>query len=196
MNTALNAWKDTVKHNTVQKIINAIRTLRPELTSEECLKIYDLSISIHQSMKCTIGKGFESVIENHLHMNNIPFKKQVIIDKDGKIIGTGTIKKGHEHTVDIVVGNEIENGRNINDFIVLSCKFSSRERWREDDWSFKHKPNMYILCTMKSDYPDAVKFQECPNRIIVTDRPKKRDNRVYKWGFDDLLSMLIDYHKY
>lgn len=195
MNIALNAWRETVKYNTNQKITNAIQTLIPGLTSEECLKLYDLSISIHQSMKCTVGKGFESIIENNLHMNNIPFKKQVIIDKDGKIIGTGTNKKGHEHTIDIVIGYDIENGRNISDFIVLSCKYSSRERWREDDWSFKYKPNKYILCTMKNDYPDAEKFQERPNRIIVTDQPKKRDNRVYKWGFDDLMTHLIDYQK-
>tara|TARA_Y100000389_G_scaffold30749_1_gene26024 strand:+ start:72 stop:653 length:582 start_codon:yes stop_codon:yes gene_type:complete len=190
MNTALNVWRETVKSNKNQTIIHAIQNITPGLSSEECVRIHEICLRLEQGSKSKNGKEFESVIENQLRVNNIPYMSQVAIDSDGKIIGTGTVVDDHAHTLDIVVGRDIKNGCSISDFIVLSCKTTVRERWRQDEWSLKHEPKMYVLCTIGDDYPNSKKFQESSTRKIVTQNPKKRDDRMFKMGFDDLLQEL------
>ena len=79
---------------------------------------------------------------------------------------------------------------------MLSCKTTIRERWNQDNWSFEHPPQVYILLTKSNDYPQPEKFRESNNRLIVTDKPKVNDRRKYKFNFDDLgLIMLLNYKK-
>jgi hypothetical protein len=196
MNEALEKWK---LNRINEKNKSIVERLRDSLSScalldQELLQLFNTSVSIFQSEKCKGGKGFESIIENQLRINDIPFVPQVAIDKNGIIIGTGTTIENHAHTLDILVGaNSVDSikGKYIKDYIVISCKTTVRERWNQDEWTFEHKPKLYILCTLSSDYPNSEKFRESPSRKIATDNPRKRDERKYKLQLEDILDEII-----
>jgi len=180
----------------MKQLRNKIGSQIQDISDDILEKIYNASVSIFQSKKAINWSQFEKKIEQILLENDVPFKRQVAIDKNGNIIGYGTIVKNHYHTIDIVVGENIEIGENISNFIVLSCKTTIRERWNQDNWSFEHPPQVYILLTKSNDYPQPEKFRESNNRLIVTDKPKVNDRRKYKFNFDDLgLIMLLNYKK-
>ena len=196
MNEALKEWDLDKKNESNKIIINNLRSALPSCTfsEQELLKLYDTAISTFQSGKCKNGKSFESVIENQLRVNSIPFVSQVVIDKCGKIIGTGTTVEGHAHTLDILIGaDSIEHikGEHISNYVVISCKTSVRERWNQDEWTFKHKPKLYILCTRSADYPNSAKFQESVTRKIATSKPKQKDDRKYKLDLEDCLNEVV-----
>ena len=75
--------------------------------------------------------------------------------------------------------------------MVISCKTSVRERWNQDEWTFKHKPKLYILCTLSADYPNSAKFQEGTTRKIATNKVKKKDDRKYKLDLEDFLNEIV-----
>jgi hypothetical protein len=196
MNKALEEWDLVQKNESDQNIINNLRSALPSciFSEQDLLKLYATSISIFQSRKCKNGKGFESVIEDQLRVNGIPFVSQVAINKHGIIIGTGTTVGGHAHTLDILVGaNSIDliKGKHIDDYTVISCKTSVRERWNQDEWTFEHKPRLYILCTLSDDYPKSTKFQEGTTRKIATTKPKRKDDRKYKLDLEDFLNEIV-----
>jgi hypothetical protein len=196
MNEALKEWDLDKKNESNKIIINNLRSALPSCTfsEQELLKLYDTAISTFQSGKCKNGKGFESVIENQLRVNSIPFVSQVAIDKCGRIIGTGTTVEGHAHTLDILIGADlIEHikGKHISNYGVISCKTSVRERWNQDEWTFEHKPKLYILCTLSADYPNSAKFQENATRKIATSKPKQKDDRKYKLDLEDCLNEVV-----
>lgn len=196
MNKALNEWVLDKKNESEQIVIKNLRSaLFPcNLSDEKLLKLYKAAISTFQSGKCKNGKGFESVIENQLRVNSIPFVSQVAINKCGIIIGTGTTVKGHAHTLDILIGaDSIEHiqGTHISKYVVISCKTSVRERWNQDEWTFEHKPKLYILCILSDDYPNSKKFQESVNRKIATSKPKQKDDRKYKLDLEDCLNEVV-----
>ena len=183
MNKALEEWDLEQKNESNQNIINNLRSALPSynFSEQELLKLYATSISTFQSRKCKNGKGFESVIENQLRVNGIPFVSQVAINKCGIILGTGTTVGDHAHTLDILVGaNSIDliKGKHIHDYTVISCKTSVRERW-------------YILCTLSTDYPNSEKFQEGTTRKIATYKVKKKDDRKYKLDLEDFLNEIV-----
>ena len=111
------------------KIIQDLKQIVPHLNDMELLQLYKKSISIHQ---CNIQKnGFfleNDILNDILNKNNIPFKKQVTIDKSGIIIGFNKKKEKCYHIVDFVIGENIEIGKSIVDYKVISCKTSCRER--------------------------------------------------------------------
>lgn len=196
MNEALKEWDLDKKNESNRIIINNLRSALPSCTfsEQELLKLYDTAISTFQSGKCKNGKSFESVIENQLRVNSIPFVSQVAIDKHGIIIGTGTTVEGHAHTLDILIGaDSIEHikGEHISNYVVISCKTSVRERWNQDEWTFEHKPKLYILCTLSADYPNSAKFQESVTRKIATSKPKQKDDRKYKLDLEDCLNEVV-----
>lgn len=43
---------------------------------------------------------------------------------------------------------------------------------------------------MNDDYPSSDRFKENEKRIIVTSQKKKNDDRIYKYGFEDLINCL------
>lgn len=196
MNEALKEWDLDKKNESDKIIINNLRSALPSciFSEQELLKLYATSISTFQSGKCKNGKSFESVIENQLRINSIPFISQLAIDKCGIIIGTGTIVEGHAHTLDILIGaDSIEHikGEHISNYVVISCKTSVRERWNQDEWTFEHKPKLYVLCTLSADYPNSAKFQESVNRKIATSKPKQKDDRKYKLDLEDCLNEVV-----
>jgi len=162
-------------------------------TDERILQLHDSCVSTHQSEKSRGGTSFEEDFETYLKENNIPFNRQVAIDKLGIIVPrSGTKKsmlsKGYK-LVDIVFGTNAF-GESITKFGVASLKKSSRERAILDDWTKTMQPAFFLYLTASDDYPHPEKFEESPTRKIVTDRPKADDTRTYKLGFDDLISTI------
>jgi len=168
------------------------RSKMPQLgISEEVWdEIYNAAISHHQAYMQANGAFFEKHVEDMLHANSIPFKRQVTIDANGNVIGFG-IKDKCNHILDIVIGTDIEIGKHISDFhCVMSLKTSARERWNQDQkWSFVHAPKLFLFLTM-NDPPPAERFQESDTRKIITCKPKKKDDRKFKLSLNDLISLL------
>jgi hypothetical protein len=125
-----------------------------------------------------------------LDENNISYKKQVTINKSGIIVGFNVKKGKCYHIIDFVIGENIEIGQSIIDYIVISCKTTCRERWTQDDWSYTFIPKLYILLTLSNDYPPSTRFREDMQRKIITCIPKRNDDRIYKLNFENLIEEL------
>ena len=174
-----------------QMIIQKLRPISPTLTDEELLQLYNTSISIHQSNI----QGNGNFLENHILVDilnhyHIPYKQQVTIDQTGKIVGFNHKKNKCYHIIDFVIGENIEIGKSITDYTVISCKTTCRERWTQDDWSYTFAPQMYILLTISDDYPLSSRFNESEIRKIITCIPKKKDDRIFKLNFENLIDEL------
>lgn len=174
-----------------KKITEELKLIYP-LQDEVLIELYNKSISIHQSNIQGNGDFLENdIVVLELTKHNIPFKRQVTIGKDGIIVGFNEKKNKCYHIIDFVIGNNIEAGKSITEYKVLSCKTTCRERWTQDDWSFTYNPLKYILLTISNDYPSSVRFRETEKRKIMTCFPKSKDDRKYKLSFEDLINELI-----
>ena len=195
MNRIIIKWKNDQEEKKNEDIINKLKPIlgdNTHLSNEQILELFNKSVSIFQSNKCTSGKKFESEIEKILDNERIPYQKQVSIDKNGVIIGTGTKIDGVAHVIDIVVGDGIVIGANITEFIVISCKKSNKERWKQDEWTKTYPPKLYYLSTVSDDYPQPQKFDESSKRKVVTIQPKVKDRRVFDYDFDDMMVDIRD----
>jgi hypothetical protein len=67
-----------------------------------------------------------------LDENGVYYKQQVTIDKCGIIVGFNERKRMF-HILDFVIGENIEIGKSITEYKVVSCKTTCRERWTQDD---------------------------------------------------------------
>ena len=175
----------------LKKNIEELKLIYP-LQDEVLIELYNKSISLHQSNMQGNGDFLENdIVVSELIKHNIPFKKQVTIDKDGIIVGFNEKKSKCYHIIDFVIGNNIEVGKSITEYKVLSCKTTCRERWTQDDWSFTYIPSKYILLTISNDYTSSIRFRETEQRKIITCFPKSKDDRKYKLSFEDLINELI-----
>ena len=173
------------------KIIQELKQIAPLLSDVELLQLYNKSISIHQSKIQGNGDFLENdILVGVLDKNNISYKKQVTINKSGIIIGFNEKKRKCYHIIDFVVGEHIEVGKSITDYKVVSCKTTCRERWTQDDWSYTFTPTLYILLTISDDYPPTQRFREDTKRKIITCLPKKKDDRLFKLNFENLIDEL------
>ena len=173
------------------KIIKELKQIAPLLSDVELLQLYNKSISIHQSKIQGNGDFLENdILVGVLDKNNISYKKQVTINKSGIIIGFNEKKRKCYHIIDFVVGENIEVGKSITDYKVVSCKTTCRERWTQDDWSYTFTPTLYILLTISDDYPPTQRFREDTKRKIITCLPKKKDDRLFKLNFENLIDEL------
>ena len=164
----------------------------PNTCDEDILSIYRKCISIHQSKVQNNGDFLENdILVPLLDKNNIPYRKQVTIDDNGMIVGFNEKRRKCFHVIDFVIGKNIEVGRYIVDFKVISCKTSCRERWTQDDWTFSFIPQRYILLTISDDYPPVCRFRENSKRKIATCIPKKNDDRTFKLNFDNIIDELV-----
>ena len=187
----INKLKD-VKDKKQKYINKTLREQFPNIEEEVLFSIYEQSISIHQSHIQKNGASLETEITNFLNESLISHRTQVTIDKEGYIVGFGTRKNKCHHIVDFVVGEDIEIGKTIDNFVVLSCKTTCRERWTQDNWSLETPPKKYLLLTTSTDYPLSTRFKENINRKIITCSPKKKDDRIYKLDYDSLLSEIMN----
>ena len=176
--------------------ISAMKTVLPnvDISDTDMDKLFRKAISIHQTNKNQNGQFLESLVREILMSENIPFQEQVIINQSGNIVDSSEKRKPCYHIIDFVLGKEIKPGRNIQEYTVLSCKTTCRERWTQDNWTLRFHPRQYILITTSNDYPNHERFQEGKCRKIITCKPKRNDDRMYKLDFQDLLSEL-DYFK-
>lgn len=173
------------------KIIQELKQIAPLLSDIELLQLYNKSISIHQSRIQGNGDFLENdILVGVLDQNNIPYKKQVTINKSGIIVGFNEKKGKCYHIIDFVIGENIEVGKSITDYKVISCKTTCRERWTQDDWTYTFTPKLYILLTISDDYPLTQRFREDEKRKIVTCLPKKKDDRLFKLNFEHLINEL------
>lgn len=173
------------------KIIQELKQIAPLLSDDELLQLYNKSISIHQSKIQGNGDFLENdILVGVLDKNNISYKKQVTINKSGIIVGFNEKKGKCYHIIDFVVGENIEVGKSITDYKVVSCKTTCRERWTRDDWSYTFAPTLYILLTISDDYPPTQRFREDTKRKIITCLPKKKDDRLFKLNFENLIDEL------
>jgi hypothetical protein len=173
------------------KIIQELKQIAPLLSDVELLQLYNKSISIHQSKNQGNGNFLENdILVGVLDKNNISYKKQVTINKSGIIVGFDERKGKCYHIIDFVVGENIEVGKSITDYKVVSCKTTCRERWTQDDWSYTFPPTLYILLTISDDYPPTQRFREDTKRKIITCLPKKKDDRLFKLNFENLIDEL------
>ena len=173
------------------KIIQELKQIAPLLSDVDLLQLYNKSISIHQSKNQGNGDFLENdILVGVLDKNNIPYKKQVTINESGIIVGFNKKKGKCYHIIDFVVGENIEVGKSITDYKVISCKTTCRERWTQDDWSYTFPPTLYILLTISNDYPSAQRFREDAKRKIISCLPKKKDDRLFKLNFENLIEEL------
>ena len=177
------------KNSKKLKIIQELKQIA-QLSDIELLELYNKSISIHQSKIQGNGNFLENdILLGVLDKNKIPYKKQVTINKSGIIVGFN--KKGKcYHIIDFVIGEDIEVGKSIREYKVVSCKTTCRERWTQDDWSYTFAPKLYILLTISDDYPPSQRFREDTKRKIITCLPKKKDDRLFKLNFENLIDEL------
>ena len=174
------------------KIIQELKQIAPLLSDNELLQLYTKSISIHQSKIQENGNFLENgILVSILDKGNIPYKKQVTINKSGIIVGFNVKKGKCYHVIDFVIGENIDVGKSIADYKVISCKTTCRERWTQDDWSFTFAPKLYILLTISNDYPTTQRFREDARRKIITCLPKKKDDRLCKLNFENLIDELL-----
>jgi len=173
------------------KIIKELKQIAPLLSDDELLQLYNKSISIHQSKIQGNGDFLENdILVGVLDKNNISYKKQVTINNSGIIVGFNKKKGKCYHIIDFVIGENIEVGKSITDYKVVSCKTTCRERWTQDDWSYTFAPTLYILLTISDDYPLSQRFREDTKRKIITCLPKKKDDRLFKLNFENLIDEL------
>jgi methylmalonyl-CoA mutase N-terminal domain/subunit len=178
------------KRKIVQDIRNVDLVLG-NLSDDVLLKISSVCVSNHQTNIQKNGAFLENdILSSFLDVNSVPYRKQVTIDKSGIIVGFNEKKKRCYHILDFVIGENINAGKSITEFIVISCKTTCRERWTQDDWSHTFAPKLYILLTISKDYPSSDRFRESTTRKIITSSPKNKDNRIYKLNFDHLIDEL------
>jgi hypothetical protein len=168
--------------------IASMRVKFPKLTEwsdAEINELYNCNNSYSQSERCKNGGNFEKCIEQVLYGKNIRFAKQIPINKDGIIVSETKNNK----IVDIIIGSPTI-GMHISNYIVLSLKTSTRERYSEDDWTKVHVPKLYLYGTLTTDYPSPEKFEESATRKMLCINPKKNDTRIFKLRFNDLHDLL------
>jgi len=72
----------------ISLIIQELKQIAPLLSDVELLQLYNKSISIHQGKIQGNGNFLENdILVGMLDLNNIPYKKQVTINKSGIIVG-------------------------------------------------------------------------------------------------------------
>lgn len=175
-----------------QLIIEELKIIAPSLNNVELLTLFNKAISIHQSKIQRNGSFLENdILVKMLDENSICYKQQVTINKCGIIVDFNERKRGCFHILDFVIGENIEIGKSITEYKVVSCKTTCRERWTQDDWSHTFNPKKYILLTLSDDYPPSSRFRENPNRKIISCNQKKRDDRIYKLNFENLIEELL-----
>lgn len=102
---------------------------RENINEEIAANIYKTCIGINQQHRAQKGKMLEKCIEDVLKENNIPYLSQVVVDTTGIIHAFRGKKKG-VHIHDFIINASF--GDSVHDKMILSCKTSLRERWRQD----------------------------------------------------------------
>jgi hypothetical protein len=184
-NSAILAAYAAFKSSQHLQHIARLRRNYPKLADWSDADITSLYSDVVSCFQSKGGLFFEGHIEHLLAGVGVPFKAQVHLNSDGIIVESGgcTIP-------DIVFGNPVV-GTHISNYAVLSLKTTSRERAKLDTaWTVKHPPKLFLYGTLDDDYPQPKTFGECETRKLICAKPKKRDMRQFKLGFEDLIDLV------
>lgn len=172
LSVLLEQLNDEKRSSCVKQLRGLFYWIPNNISDDEIYRMYKSSISMFQSKQNTNGNSLEDIISKYLFDNGVFHYRQIPINREGFI----TTKDNSISLIDFVMDN-VEIGKHISNYVVLSVKKSCRERWLQDEWTFTNKPKKYILFTLSNDYPDPIsRFYECQNRMIITLKPKKRYN--------------------
>ena len=178
----LDAW-EAHKNKKRTTFLENLRSEFPELAGMSDDRISGLAAKVVSNHQSKDGNFLQEFCENRL---KIPFKRQVHINDSGIVVASGgtTIP-------DIVFGNPVV-GTHISNYVVGSLKITSRERWKLDTaWVNKHPPKLFLYISLAADYPSPKTFHEGPTRKLVCATPKKKDDRVFKLGFEDIEATVL-----
>ena len=101
---------------------------------------------------------------------------------------TGLIQANYKQPIiDFIVAKQGCDiiGMNISECIVLSCKYTCRERYKQDDCIKQLHPLCYLLLVGSNDYPKE--FIDNDYNTLITLQPKTNDKRLTFDNFIDIL---------
>ena len=115
------------------------------LESGQLEAIYNIVLSVTNSLKNKAGTDFEKCIEDVFSKNNIEFSKQVYITSDGLIVKNKP-RKGKSHSVDLMIPPPKFNTK-ISDYSgdILSVKTTVRERYLQDKYLSEYKCRLVLI---------------------------------------------------
>ena len=187
----LNKEIKDLEHEKYKKFYEFIKVINKNITYEESKLVYDTANSIRNSNVSRKGKIFESIIREVLEEHKLNFKEQVYLDMRTKMF----TKTRTSHVIDFVVHPDVNKniyGSSICECIILSCKYTCRERYKEDDKITMLNPLKYYLLVATNDYPR--KFTDNEKQCIITLCPKDNDDRLTFDNFiDDLKRTMKQY---
>ena len=139
------------------------------------------------SNKCKI---FEKCIECILRYNKYNYLSQVSLNLSVRTFQLG--KK--QPVIDFVVAPHGVNiiGSNVSDCVVISCKYTCRERYKQDENIKQLQPLCYILLVGTDDYPSC--FIDNERNKLFTVQPKQNDKNK-RLTFDDFTNELNKFVK-
>ena len=146
-------------------------------------------MSLRNSNVSIKGKYFEKCVKQILKYYNFNYLPQVSIDKN-----TGKLLPGKKQPIlDFVIApkNLKIIGTNVSECIVLSCKYTCRERWKQDDFLVNLSPLKYLLLVGTNDYPKD--FNTTPKRKIITLQRKENDTETIT--FNNFLNELKEFRE-
>jgi hypothetical protein len=112
-------------------LLPSLRRMLPRdaINEEIASNVYKTCVSINQKYRTQKGKMLEKCVEDVLKEHDIPYLSQATVDTAGVIHALRGKRKGvhvHDFIIDASFGDTIDNK------IIISCKTSLRERWRQD----------------------------------------------------------------
>jgi len=114
--------------------------------------LYNISLSITNSMKSKAGKDFEDCIEEVLKEESIPYQPQVFIDNNGNFIEKTMKKniKNEGHIIDFLVPPPKIN-TNIRDYEgdIISAKTTLRERFHQDKFLSEFTKSRLVIISLE-----------------------------------------------
>jgi phosphopantetheinyl transferase (holo-ACP synthase) len=114
--------------------------------------LYNISLSITNSMKSKAGKDFEDCIEEVFKEEAIPYQSQVFIDNTGQFIEKSMKKntKNEGHLIDFLVPPPKIN-TNISDYEgdIISAKTTLRERFHQDKFLSKFGKSRLVIISLE-----------------------------------------------
>ena len=114
--------------------------------------LYNISLSITNSMKSKAGKDFEDCIEEVFKEEAIPYQSQVFIDNTGQFIEKSMKKntKNEGHLIDFLVPPPKIN-TNISDYEgdIISAKTTLRERFHQDKFLSEFGKSRLVIISLE-----------------------------------------------
>ena len=139
----------------------------PGISFEDAQKIFDKTISFRQSNVSSSGKIFEDYVQGMIEEYTKNYHPQYCIGN---------------YVVDFMLGNPEDD---ISKQILISCKLTCRERYKQDSGLLSMKPKAYFLIVDSEDYPRNFVDNEFQKMFVISNR--KGDKRLTFEDFENTL---------